>query len=483
MEPIFILLILCGYFAILLLISHFTSRKTDAETYFTANRGSVWYVVAFGMIGSSLSGITFISVPGMVGNENFYYFQLVLGYLLGYGIIAGVLLPLYYKLNLVSIYGYLGQRIGEYSHKTGSLFFLISQSIGAALRLFVVAEVLQRTLFDHFHVPFAVTVIVVLVMIWIYTRKAGIKTIVWTDIFQTTIMITAIIGVLLIVINQLGISFFQAGQVVYDHNYSTVFNWDWQHEKYFWKQFITGVLVAVAMNGLDQNEMQKSLTCSNLKDAQKNITLYSVILVATNLLFLSFGVLLYVYVEDKGISLPQTVSGAFKDTDALFSFLSMQQLGGIAGFLFILGIASAAFSSADSALASLTTAFYKDFIREDNKSEEEKIKTRKWINVMISIFLISLILLFRAINNESVIHLVFTIAGYTYGPLLGMFAFGLFTKWETKDKWVPIIAVLSSVASYILSTHAVQWFGINLGYTVLLLNGMITFTTMALIKK
>ncbi|MDH5365893.1 MAG: sodium:solute symporter [Cyclobacteriaceae bacterium] len=483
MNPILVLLILCGYFGILLLISHFTSRKTDAETYFTANRSSPWYIVAFGMIGSSLSGITFISVPGMVGNENFYYFQLVLGYLVGYGVISGVLLPLYYRLNLVSIYGYLGQRIGNYSHKTGSLFFLLSQSIGASLRLFVVAEVLQLTLFDHFQIPFAFTVIIILVMIWIYTKKAGIKTIVWTDIFQTTVMLTAVIGVLLIIVNALGISFFDLGGAISSHKYSTVFNWDWHHEKYFYKQFITGVLVAIAMNGLDQNEMQKSLTCRNLKDAQKNISLYSLILVVTNLLFLSLGVLLYMYIENEGIVLSASQSGKFVDTDTIFSMLSMHHLGGLAGFLFLLGIASAAFSSADSALASLTTAFYKDFIIDEFKTEEEKIKVRKRINLIVSIFLVFIILLFRAINNESVIHLVFTIAGYTYGPLLGMFAFGLFTKWKTNDKWMPAIAVFSCVTSYFISSNSVLWFGFDLGYTVLLLNGIITFTGMALIRK
>ena len=435
------------------------------------------------MIGSSLSGITFISVPGMVGNENFYYFQLVLGYLVGYGVIAGVLLPLYYRLNLVSIYGYLGQRIGEYSHKTGSLFFLLSQTIGASLRLFVVAEVLQLTLFDHFHIPFAATVVIILSMIWIYTRKAGIKTIVWTDIFQTTVMLTAVIGVLLIIINTLGISFLDLGSVISKNSYSTVFNWDWHHEKYFWKQFVTGILVAIAMNGLDQNEMQKSLTCNNLKDAQKNISLYSIILVATNLLFLSFGVLLYIYAQNKGITLAQTESGKFINTDALFSVLSMHHLGILAGFLFLLGIASAAFSSADSALASLTTAFYKDFINEDNKAEEDKIQIRKKINLVVSALLVAVIILFRIINNESVIHLVFTIAGYTYGPLLGMFAFGLFTKWKTKDKWVPVIAILSSVASYVISYYSVPLLGFDLGYTVLLLNALITFTGMAFIRK
>ncbi|MDH5381250.1 MAG: sodium:solute symporter [Cyclobacteriaceae bacterium] len=483
MGPTLILLVLGGYFGILLLIAHFTSRQTNSETYFTANRKSTWYMVAFGMIGSSLSGITFISVPGMVGNGNFFYFQMVLGYLVGYGIIAGVLLPLYYRLNLVSIYGYLGQRLGFYSHKTGSLFFLLSQSIGAALRLFVVAEVLQLTFFDHFNIPFVITVVITLVLIWIYTRKAGIKTIVYTDFFQTSVMLISVFGTIVILVNVLDIPLANLGSTVFNHEYSTIFNWDLNSDTYFFKQFVAGALVAIAMNGLDQNEMQKSLTCKNLKDAQKNILFYSVILVLANLVFLSLGVLLYIYVQKNGVALPFTETGEFANTDGLFPMISMEHLGAFAGFLFLLGIASAAFSSADSALTALTTAFYKDFVNDGGKTEKQKIQMRKVVNLGVTLFVIFLILIFRAVNNESVIHLVYTIAGYTYGPLLGMFVFGLFTNWDIRDKWVPVICVLSSGLAYLVNDNSVEWLGFGLGYTVLLLNAMITFLGLWLVRK
>ena len=483
MNPVYVFLVLSGYFGVLLFISHLTSRQAGADTYFTGNRSSPWYVVAFGMIGSSLSGITFISVPGMVGNGNFHYFQLVLGYLVGYGVIAGVLLPLYYRLKLVSIYGYLAQRFGFYSHKAGSLFFLLSQSIGAALRLFVVTEVLQLTFFDHFHVPFIVTILITLILIWAYTRKAGIKTIVWTDIFQTTVMLLAAGGIFLVCIDLLGLSAAGLVGAIRQHPYSTVFNWDWHHESYFFKQFVSGALVAIAMNGLDQNEMQKSLTCRNLSDARKNIILYSVILVVTNLVFLSLGVLLYLVVQQQGIVLPITRDGAYAATDQLFPMLSMQHLGLVAGFLFLLGTASAAFSSADSALAALTTAYCKDFTNEASRSEADRIRLRMRVNFVISAFIVLLILIFRAINDVSVVHLVYTIAGYTYGPLLGLFVFGLFTRWQVRDRWVPLVCVVSSGLSYGINAYSLPAWGIDLGYTVLLVNALITFGGLWTIRK
>ncbi len=478
-----VLTVISLYFAVLFLISKVTSKKVDSETYFTGNRQSPWYVVAFGMIGASLSGITFISVPGEVGNSNFFYFQLVLGYLVGYLLIANILLPLYYRLKLISIYSYLGSRFGKYAHKTGSLFFLISQSIGASLRLFVVSGVLHLAFFQHYHVPFIVTVAGTILLIWAYTNKAGIKTIVWTDLFQTTMMLLSVGVTIYIVASDLNLSFGNMVESIVNNEHSKIFNWNWFYEKNFYKQFITGIVVAIAMNGLDQNEMQKSLTCRNLKEAKKNIYLYSIILVITNLIFLSLGVLLYLYIDKLGIEWPIDKTGNLINTDRIFPELALNHFGLFAGIIFLLGISAAAFSSADSAMTSLTTAFYTDFMSVKNKSKSEKKRIRNIINIGVAFVLIGIIMIFKVINNDSVINTVFTVASYTYGPLLGLFSFGLFTKYQIKDKWVPVIAVLSPVLAYLFNLLSIKWFGFHFGYTILLFNGIITFLGLLLIRK
>ncbi len=483
MSPMIVLTVISLYFAVLFLISKVTSKKVDSETYFTGNRQSPWYVVAFGMIGASLSGITFICVPGEVGNSNFYYFQLVLGYLVGYLLIANILLPLYYRLKLISIYSYLGSRFGKYAHKTGSLFFLISQSIGASLRLFVVSGVLHLAFFQHYHVPFIVTVAGTILLIWAYTNKAGIKTIVWTDLFQTTMMLLSVGVTIYIVASDLNLSFGNMVESIVNNEHSKIFNWNWFYEKNFYKQFITGIVVAIAMNGLDQNEMQKSLTCRNLKEAKKNIYLYSIILVITNLIFLSLGVLLYLYIDKLGIEWPIDKTGNLINTDRIFPELALNHFGLFAGIIFLLGISAAAFSSADSAMTSLTTAFYTDFMSDKNKSKSEKKRIRNIINIGVAFVLIGIIMIFKAINNDSVINTVFTVASYTYGPLLGLFSFGLFTKYQIKDKWVPVIAVLSPVLAYLFNLLSIKWFGFHFGYTILLFNGIITFLGLLLIRK
>ncbi len=483
MNPLLVLVVILAYFGILLLISYFTGRHINSETYFTGNRRSPWYVVAFGMIGASLSGITFISVPGEVGNTYFYYFQLVLGYLVGYFLIAMVLLPLYYRMRLVSIYSYLHSRFGKVSHKTGAAFFLTAQSLGASLRLFVVAGVLQLAFFDYYHIPFMVTVILTLFMILAYTNKAGIKTIVWTDTFQTFMMLSSVIISILIITKGLHLSFGETIKTIAHSKYSRIFNWNWSYEKNFYKQFLTGIVVALAMNGLDQNEMQKSLTCRNLKEAQKNIYLYSIILVITNLIFLSLGALLYIYAEHTGISLPVDQAGHFMDTDKVFPTMALQYFSTGAGIIFLLGIASAAFSSADSALTALTTSFYTDFLQTEGKTDEEKRKMKNRVNISFSILLIVIIMIFRVVNNDSVINTVFTIAGYTYGPLLGLYGFGLITRKKVKDKWVPVVAVLSPLVSWVINVLMIRYTGFRLGFTVLLLNGMITYFGLYMIRK
>ncbi len=482
MSPTLVLAVIAGYFAVLFLISRITSRRATVDTYFTGNRQSPWYVVAFGMIGASLSGITFISVPGEVGNSHLYYFQLVLGYLVGYFVIANVLLPLYYRLRLVSIYSYLKTRFGAVTHKTGSLFFLLSQSIGASLRLFVVAGVLHLALFQHYNIPFMLTVVLTILLIWIYTNRAGIKTIVWTDLFQTLMMLLSVGISIYIVSSDMQLSFGEMTRTIVHSDHSTIFNWEWKFEKNFYKQFLTGIVVAIAMNGLDQNEMQKSLTCRNLKDAKKNLYLYSVILVVTNLVFLSLGVLLYAYIAGSGIALPVDQAGNFLDTDKLFPNLALNHFGTTAGIVFMLGIASAAFSSADSALTSLTTAFYTDFLHLDHKTDSQKKTIRHQVNISFALILITIIMIFRALNNDSVINTVFTIAGYTYGPLLGLYSFGLFTKYNVRDLWVPLVVILSPVLAYLLNLFLIHYFDFNMGYTLLLFNGMITFAGLWLIR-
>ncbi len=483
MSPWIVLTVIVLYFFILLLISKFTSRKVNSETYFTGNRQSPWYVVAFGMIGASLSGITFISVPGEVGNSNFYYFQLVLGYLVGYLLIANILLPLYYRLKLISIYTYLDTRFGKYANKTGSLYFLISQSIGASLRLFVVSGVLHLAFFQKFHIPFIVTVAGTILMIWAYTNKAGIKTIVWTDLFQTTMMLLSVGVTIYIVSSDLNLSFGNMIKSIANSKHAVIFNWDWLYEKNFYKQFVTGIVVAVAMNGLDQNEMQKSLTCKTLNEAQKNIYLYSVILVFTNLIFLSLGVLLYLYLDKSGLNWPVDNIGNFINTDKIFPELALNHFGLFSGIVFLLGISAAAFSSADSAMTSLTTAFYTDFISVKNKSEAEKKKIRNKINIGVAFVLITIIMIFKALNNDSVINTVFTVASYTYGPILGLFSFGLFTKYKLRDQLVPFVAVISPILAYLLNIFSIKWLNFHFGYTILLFNGIITFIGLWLIRK
>jgi Na+/proline symporter len=486
MTPVLVFSIITAYFVVLFLISVFTSKGATTKTFFTANRRSPWFLVAFGMIGASLSGVTFISVPGEVGNSNFSYFQLVLGYLLGYFVIARVLLPLYYKYNLVSIYKYLDTRFGFYSYKTGSIFFLISQTIGASFRLFLVALVLQLGFFEAFDIPFYVTVLTTILLIWIYTFRAGIKTIVWTDTLQTIFMLLSVVISIIVISRELNIGGVEIVDTIRDHNFSTVFNWDWKSKHFFFKQFIAGAFIAIVMTGLDQNMMQKNLTCKNLKDAQKNMYWFSGSLVFVNLLFLGLGVLLYVFADANGISLsidPET--GKFLRTDQLFPMLAINDFSLVAGIVFLLGITAAAFSSADSALTALTTSFCYDFLNIESKEEKVRKRYKFYAHIGFSIVLFLVIVIFKAINDDSVINSVFKLAGYTYGPLLGLYSFGLFTKRILKDSvFVIIIAVLSPVISYLLYIYSETiFFGNKIGFELLLINGFLTFIGLLIISK
>ena len=475
MNANIILLIFIIYFLVLLFISNLTSKKSTFTDFFNANRSSPWYLVAFGMIGTSLSGVTFISVPGEVGSSNFSYFQVVLGYLVGYYVIAKVLLPLYYKHNLISIYTYLEDRFGFYSYKAGAFFFLLSRTIGASFRLFLVAGVLQIAIFNQLGLPYFFSVLLTILLIWIYTFKGGIKTIVWTDALQTLFMLSAVIITIVIITDKMNISLYESFHMVKNSSYSNIFYFDWRASNDFFKQFISGAFIAIVMTGLDQDMMQKNLTCRNLGDAQKNIFWFCVILVIANLLFLFLGALLYLYSESVNFQLPTS-------TDDLYPLLALNELGFLTSIIFILGIIAAAYSSADSALTSLTTSFCIDFL--DIQKRNNKRKIRLVVHVGFSILLFIVILIFNEINDESVINSIFKAAGYTYGPLLGLFSFGIFTKYKIKDKLVFLVCLISPLISYLVNIFSEDiLFGYKFGFEILLLNGLLTFVGLFLIKK
>ncbi|MDA0176064.1 sodium:solute symporter [Mesoflavibacter profundi] len=472
-----IILLIAAYFGVLILISYFTGKKSGNDAFFKGNKQSPWYVVAFGMIGASLSGVTFISVPGWIEASQFSYMQVVFGYMLGYLVIGTVLLPLYYKMNLTSIYTYLEERFGNYAYKTGASFFLLSRIVGASFRLYLVANVLQLILFDDLGIQFWQTVTITVLLIWLYTFKSGIKTIVWTDTLQTLFMLIAVGVAIYFVSSEMDLGGQSIFAFVNDSELSKMFFFDdIKSANYFWKQFLSGAFIAIVMTGLDQDMMQKNLTCKTLKDAQKNMFWFTLVLTAVNFLFLSLGLLLTVYAQQNGID-------AHKDD--LFPILAKNHLGIGVFIFFLLGLIAAAYSSADSALTSLTTSFSIDILDIEKKHNAEKqVKIRKRIHVMISVLLILVIIAFKyIIKDESVISKLFVFAGYTYGPLLGLYAFGLFTKWHVKDKFIPIIAILSPILSYIISVNSLKWFGFEFGFFILILNGFLTFLGLLFIIK
>lgn len=479
LSPVSIISYILVYFFILIIISYFTGKNAGNKDFFVGSKSSPWYIVAFGMIGASLSGVTFISVPGWVGTSSFSYMQMVLGYLVGYTVIATVLMPLYYRLNLTSIYTYLEQRLGYYSYKTGAAFFMLSRTLGSAARLYLVAEILHNTVFSQWEIPFYVTVLITIIFIWLYTFKGGIKTIIWTDTLQTLFMLLAVGISVWLISADLNISLTDLYNTISESKFSQIFFFDdFNDKKHFVKQFLGGVFIAIVMTGLDQDMMQKNLSCKNIKDAQKNMFSFSVVLVFVNLLFLALGALLYLFAEAKGISIPEK-------TDELYPMLATQgHLGAVVGIFFIIGLIAAAYSSADSAMAALTTSFCVDFLNISSKEESQQNKTRKLVHIGISIVMILVILVFRIFNDGSIISAVFTIAGYTYGPLLGLYSFGLFNKRKVDDPWVPLICILSPVICFILDQNASALFnGYKFGFELLLVNGFLTFTGLFLISK
>ncbi|MCE5204529.1 MAG: sodium:solute symporter [Porphyromonadaceae bacterium] len=474
MQSAFILIIIAVYFSVLMLISYLTSRKGSGnDAFFRANKSSKWYVVAVAMIGTSISGVTFVSVPGMVRNLDMTYMQMVFGFFFGYLVIAYVLLPLYYRLNLTTIYGYLDQRYGPNSYKTGAWFFLLSKIVGAAARLYLVAFILQTLVFDAWGVPFVVTVIGIILIIWLYSYKSGVKTIIWTDWLQTIFFISALILIVWQLSLRLDLDFSGTVKAISESPHSRIFVFDdWTSTQNFFKQFFSGMFITIVMTGLDQDQMQKNLTIRTLKDAQKNVVSYGLAFAPINFLFLCLGVLLLIFAEQNAVTLPAV-------SDNILPMIASEHLGPLVLGIFVVGIVAAAFSSADSALTALTTSFCVDILRmkavSQTKQEERKdIRTRRIVHVVISAVFVLIILLIEAIGSDSIINAIYKLAAYTYGPLLGLYFFGLYTKVKPTDKLVPWVAIAAPVLCFVTEVAMKQWFGYQVGYELLLLNGLIT---------
>jgi Na+/proline symporter len=479
MSPLIILSLFLVYTAILFGVTWITARKANSESFFIGNKASPWFVVAYGMIGASLSGVTFMSLPGWVKDTQFSYMVVVMGYLFGYAVIALVLLPLYYKLKLTSIYTYLSQRFGFWSYKTGAGFFIISRTLGASLRMYLVIHVLQIFVFDAWNVPFWVNVTIFITLIILYTVKGGIKTIIWTDTLQTTFMLLAVVLSVIYIGKSLDISLLKLVSTVKESSASQVFIVDWQHPRFFLKQFFSGMFITITMTGLDQEMMQKNLSCRNIKDAQKNMFTFSAILFFVNLLFLFLGAILLIFIQAKGITVASS--------DDLFPTVAVRYLGPVAGLVFLIGLISAAFPSADGALTSLTTSVSIDFLGLDKRkdiTEKKLTRIRYLVHLSIALVFFISVMIFSVLDDKAVIDKLFTIAGYTYGPLLGLFSFGLFTKRRVKDRVTPIIGIFSPVFCFFLSKYSEFLFnGYKFGFELLLVNGLITFIGLWLFSK
>ncbi len=474
-----ILLIIVIYFALLLLISYFTGRKSDSNAnFFIGGRKSPWYIVAFAMLGTSISGVTFVSVPGMVGNIGFNYMQTVLGFSVGYVIIAYVLLPLYYKLNLITIYGYLRRRFGVYSYKTGASFFLLSRTIGAAARLYIVALLLQRFVFDEWNIPFALTVSVIIFFIWLYTFRSGIKTIIWTDSLQTVFLLVALVLIIVEVNSMLTTSTAETFLILKNSEWTRIFVFDdWSSQQNFFKQFFSGIFITIVMTGLDQDMMQKNLSCKTLKESQKNMLSYGFSFIPVNFLFLTLGALLLLIAAQQGIALPAA-------GDQILPMFANGLLGNVVMVFFFIGIIAASFSSADSALTSLTTSFSIDILGVNSRKAKDAKRIRMITHIGISVVFIIIMLLIKEIGeNNSIIDTIYKVASYTYGPLLGLFAFGMFTKWRVYDKRVPIIAIASPLLIAFIDYVSRNFLDYTFGYELLMMNGLFTFCGLCLISR
>ncbi|WP_262247448.1 sodium:solute symporter [Parapedobacter soli] len=476
MTPTVLLLFLVVYFSLLLGVACFTSRKSaDNSAFFVANRSAKWYMVAFGMIGTALSGVTFISVPGAVGHSDFGYFQFILGNAVGFVIIAYVLLPLYYRMNLTSIYTYLEERLGHRSYKTGAMIFLISRTIGSAFRLYLVAIILQWFIFDAWNIPFAVTIALCLLLIWLYTNKGGLKTIIVTDMLQTFFLLLAVVLSIYFMADSLGLSLLETIETVKESSYSKIFFWDdfLGDRIHFWKHFLGGIFVTVAMTGLDQDLMQKNLSMKTIGEAQKNMLTFTGIFVVINLFFLAVGALLYIYAGQNGIDV-----AAMPTPDYLYPEIALHHLAIVPGIVFMMGLTAATFATTDSALTALTTSFCVDFLNFNKKADPNDralVRTRNRVHFGFSVVMLLVILVFRVINNDSVVNAIFTAASYTYGPLLGLFAFGILTKLPVADRLVPYICVLSPLLCYLTNTFVVEpYTSYAVGFELIIYNGALT---------
>ena len=481
-----ILIVFVAYTLLILLVAHLSSRKSNNNAFFTGNRKSPWFVVAYGMIGASLSGVTFMSVPGGVYSGQFTYFGIVLGYIIGYAVIAFLLLPLYYKLNLTSIYSYLEIKFGKSSEKTGALLFIISRLIGSAIRMYLVVFVLYEFVFKAWGIPFWIPALIFILLILVYTFKGGIKAVVWTDTLQTTFLLLAAVMTVIIILKTLNIPFGELMSISTERGYTKLFETDWSHSKFFVKQILSGAFITITMTGLDQDMMQKNLTCKSLKDAQKNVMTSSFFFVLVNVLFMSLGAALIYYVQEVGLQLPVNESGVVVN-DKIFPTVAFS-LNKITAIVFMLGLIAAGYSSADGTLTALTTTFCFDFLhfdKNDKITEEQKIKYRKMIHIGFAFLYLLVIIMFRPFHNESLIDKIFEIAGYTYGPLLGLYSFGLFVKnRKPNDKYVPIIAIASPIISYLLNLYSQDLFwGYQFGFEILIVNGLLTFTALLFISK
>lgn len=474
MSPAVILIIISCYIGLLYVVAYFSSRQADANSFYLAGRKAPWPLVSYGMIGVAISGITFISVPGEVANSGFSYFQLVIGYALGLMVVAWILLPLFYQKKVISIYTYLEQRFGKHAHKAGAAFFLLAHLLGASFRLYLMAYVLQLIVFDALQIPFAVTVFFTLMLIWLYTWKGGIQTVIFTDVLQTTFLLLAAVVGILAVAGALDLSVTDLQRAVWNSDRAQLFHWEWSSPDNFVKLVITGMLLTIVSNGLDQAVMQKHLTCPTLSDAQKNIFTLSIILLVVNLLFLALGGSLLYYVQEAGLTMPD-------QTDQLYPMLAVDQLGYAAGITFIIGIAAAAYSSADSSLTGLTTAFCVDFLGYQTHREDNP-RVRRLVHLGFSLLIFLTILIFRAVNDQSTISLFIKFSGYAYGPLLGLFAFGMFTRRTVKDRWVPLVCISAPLLSLLLERYSTVLFnGYQFGYEIILINGLLTFMGLMMI--
>lgn len=478
MSPSLIIFLIAAYFLTLLWISWYTSRGAGNDAFFSGNKSSPWYIVAFGMIGTSLSGVTFVSVPGTVAGSGMSYLMVVLGYFIGYMGVAFILLPLYYRLQLTSIYHYLEQRFGRTTYKTGATFFLVSRTVGATARLYLVIRVLQELVLNQLEVPFMVTSVVILLLILAYTFKGGVKTIVWTDTLQTTFMLGGLMACVIYVLQHLDISFSQAWMQMEEQGYSTFLVTDINSPAHYMKHLLGGAFIALTMTGLDQEMMQKNISVRTLKDSQKNVVTLSIILIFVNFLFLFLGGVLYLYSNHYQLGLKG---------DDLFPTLAMKYFPPAMGFVFIIGLISALFPSADGAITALTSSLCIDIIgiqRNKSISEEKRVSIRRKVHLSFAALFLLCVLIFHWIDNRSIIDLILKLAGYTYGPLLGLFAYGVLTKEKLNEKLVPFICVLAPCLSWVLAENAPTLFnGFKFGYELLLVNGMITFLGLYLIRK